>query len=607
VPVVAIPTEPLRRLIGEAIDDERLGELLENLGCDVEGFAPVRRIRCPVCKTMVERGEKDLLLGACPECLTDAGDDPASFWEDLGLENAIRIDLLPVRPDLFDAGGLARALRGLLGMETGPARYELREGEHRVTVDPAMADPSSYRPFIACAAVRGVRLDDFAIRAIMKLQENLHWAVGRDRKFASIGVYDLSTVEGPFRYRPVGPEEIEFVPLASKNGAALSPRAILEENPKGIAYKRLLEGMKKYPLLEDSRGRVLSMPPIINSLETALRPETTDLFIDVTGIEERPVAKALSVVITSLAEIFPESRIETARIMRGKNESRTPDLSPSFFSFSPAEAARLIGIPLDADRAAALLEAMRHGVERKEKGLEVSVPAYRSDILHQVDLIEDVAIAHGYDQIPRTRIPSFTQGREREERRIAARAGQALLGLGFSEAMSLMLTSERELYEKVRAADPGDSVRVENPASQEQTVLRTSLLPGLLRLLGENRTAGVTHRIYECDDVVFLEEGKEEPVEQLSCAAVIQDREAGFAGVKSVVQALSRELGRSFRFEPSTDPVFLEGRGAVLLENGSVVGKVGEVHPEVLEGFSIDVPVALFEIGLWKTSGGWEE
>ncbi|MFH1680976.1 MAG: phenylalanine--tRNA ligase subunit beta [Candidatus Eisenbacteria bacterium] len=601
MPVVAVPTEPLRRLIGSPVSDEKLWDLLERLGCDVEGFAPVRRLRCPSCGTIVERTEKDELLGACPECRSEAKGRPDAFWIDLGTENAIRMDLLPVRPDLFDAGGLARALRGLLGIEKGLARYVLSPATIEIRVDPALSEPDSYRPHIACAAVRGIRLDDFTIRAIMKLQEDLHWALGRDRKFASIGVYDLGTIEGPIRYRPVAPDEIRFVPLASADGRSLTPKQILEEHPKGAAYRALLAGHRRYPLLEDRNGRVLSLPPIINSLETAIRPETNGLFIDVTGIEERPVEKALAVIVTSLAELFPGAGVERAAILRGEDRRETPDLAPSVFRFSPRGAAKLIGVRIGAARAVRLLESMRHGAEREGDQVRVSVAAYRNDVLHEVDLIEDAAIAIGYDAIPRRLIPSFTLARERPERVLERKVRGAMLGLGFSEAMSLLLTNEKDLYESVRAEDPEDSVRTENPASIEQAIVRTALGPGLLRLLGKNRGAGVSHRLFEADVVVRLEAGEAEPVERLHVAAVIQDRSAGFADIKSVAVALGKEIGKDFVFRPSACPLFLEGRGADLCEGERRAGHAGEVHPEVLENFSIHFPVAILEIELDET------
>ena len=598
MPVVAIPTEPLRRLIGADVTDQKLSDLLERLGCDVEGFAPVRRIRCSACGSIVERTEKDELPGACPECLTSVDGKVDEFWSDLGWENAIRMDLLPVRPDLFDAGGLARALRGLLGIETGIAEFKPAAPSMEVRVDDGMTRAGSYRPYIVCAAVRNVKLDDFTIRAVMKLQEDLHWALGRDRKFASIGVYDLNTITPPFTYRPVGPEELEFVPLASADGRALTPKAILEEHPKGIGYRHLLDGYDSYPLLHDAEGRVLSMPPIINSAETMIRPETTDLFIDVTGVEERPVEKALNVIVTSFAELFAGAAIEKVAMVSGAGRVETPDLGTTEFLLSPAEAEKIIGVHLDGERAVEFLRAMRHDAVREGDQVRVTVPAYRNDILHEVDLIEDVAIAIGYDNIPRTLIPSFTLATERPERLAAAQARTALVGLGFSESMSLMLTSEQDLYENVRAEDPGDAVRAENPASADQTVIRTSLAPCLLRLLAQNRGAGITHRVFEADDVVRIVPGEEEPVEKLHLAAVIQDRAAGFADIKSVVVAVSRELGREFQFRRSDNPLFLDGRGAEIVDGERAIGIAGEVHPEVLENFSINVPVALFEIEL---------
>jgi phenylalanyl-tRNA synthetase beta chain len=241
---------------------------------------------------------------------------------------------------------------------------------------------------------------------------------------------------------------------------------------------------------------------------------------------------------------------------------------------------------------------MRHEAVREGNDLCVSVAAYRNDILHEVDLIEDVAIAIGYDAIPRTLIPSFTLGRERPERELERRTRRAMTGLGFREAMSLLLTNEKDLYENMREEDPGDSVRTENPASIEQAIVRTALGPGLLRLLGRNRGAGVAHRLFEADLIVRIEKGKLEPVEKLRVAAVIQDRAAGFADIKSVAVALGREIGRSFAFQPSKKRLFLEGRGADLFEDGREVGRAGEVHPEVLENFSIHFPVALLEIEL---------
>ncbi len=597
MPVVGIPTDVLRQRIGVDVSDERLDALLDQLGCDVEGIATVRRLRCTACATIIERGEHEELLGACPDCLTEAGATREDFWENLGNAQVIRMELLPVRPDLFDAGGLARAIRGLLDRESGLVRYEMGDSGLIVQVDPAMREKRSFRPYIGCALVRGVKLDDQSIRMIMKMQEDLHWALGRNRKFASIGVYDFSGLQTPFHYRPVEPSELKFVPLATTDGKGLTPREILTNHPKGKDYQKLLENHEAYPLLIDNAGQVLSMPPIINSHETALKKESTDLFIDVTGIEERPVTKTLNVVTTSLAELFPGSIIERVTIQEDGAERTTPDLAPISFPLSSAEAEKVIGIPLDAERVAALLKQMRYGVEAIDNDqVMVAVPAYRNDILHEVDLIEDVAIAIGLTNIPQTLIPSFTLASERPERIVQRRVRTTLNGLGFTETMSLMLTNRDDLYEKTRWDDPGDSVVTDNPASQEQSILRTRLAPGLLRLLADNKGAGITRRLFEADDIVRLEKGEPEPVERLHVAAALQARSAGFADIKGTADAIAREIGLQLEYLPTDDPLFLEGRGAAIRIDGKASGMAGEVHPEVLENFGINLPVAILEL-----------
>jgi phenylalanyl-tRNA synthetase beta chain len=290
--------------------------------------------------------------------------------------------------------------------------------------------------------------------------------------------------------------------------------------------------------------------------------------------------------------------MERVRIEKDGTSFETPDLAPTTFRFSPRAAGKRIGVPLDTERAADLLRRMRHGAQIAGDEVTVAVPAYRNDVLHEVDLVEDAAIAIGYDAIPHRLIPSFTLGRERPERILARRVREAMLGLGFREAMSLLLTNEKDLYENVRAADPGDAVRAENPVSVEHRILRTALAPGLLRLLERTKGAGTVLRLFEVDDVVRIEEGREEPVERLHVAAVMQGPAASFADIKSIVVALTRELGPVPSFRASKEPVFLDGRGADLLQDERKIGHAGEVHPEVLERFLLGFPVTLFEIEL---------
>ncbi len=238
-------------------------------------------------------------MKACGFC----GFESETPFKPAGSKQVMRLDLLADRPDLFDVGGLARALRGTLGIESGLPKYDGEAvGPHGRRSTNRSPTKSSYRPFIACAVMTLPPVDETSLIAIMKLQENLHWGVGRDRKLASIGVYDLATISGDITYRTIDPDKEPFVPLGMP-GKKMTGRQILESHPKGMAYAELLAEHKRYPVLVDAKGQVLSMPPIINSEETKLKQGTTRVFIDVTGISQAAVTKSLDTLVCSLAEI----------------------------------------------------------------------------------------------------------------------------------------------------------------------------------------------------------------------------------------------------------------------------------------------------------------
>jgi phenylalanyl-tRNA synthetase beta chain len=607
MPVVAYPLEDLGRYVGEALDRDRTEALLDQLGCDVSEFTELRRLRCRRCAALAELSLSEPLPAACPECGAAAAGEAAGLFEEVGRVEVVRMDLLPVRPDLFDPASLARALRGLLGREVGPPRYELAPPAVTVTVDPALHEPTSFRPHIGCAVVRGLTIDDVLLRQVMKLQELLHWALGRDRKLASIGVYDLARVGQSVRYHAVDPDTFSFVPLQSPDGRPMTARQILSDHPKGVAYAHLLAEHARYPVLQNEpgpagqneAGQVLSMPPIINSEETRLTTATRDVFIDVTGVVPRSVDRALNILVAALLELFPGARAEAVTIVQPTGAALTPDLRPQRVSLDVAAAARLVGVDLTDDEAAGLLRRMRHGVALEAPGrLAVDVPAWRNDIMHEVDLFEDLAIAYDYNRITPRLVPSMTVARERPERVVANRARAALTGLGFFETMSLMLTNTDDHYGLLDLADPGDAVLVAHPISVEQTMLRTTLLPGLLKLFAANRGQGLPQRLCEVDDVVRLVPGHEEPAEALHVAAGLLATTAGFADARALAESLGRELGLALTFAPGDHPGFLPGRVARVLWDDIPLGVCGEVHPAVLERLRLVTPLVALELDL---------
>jgi phenylalanyl-tRNA synthetase beta chain len=273
-------------------------------------------------------------------------------------------------------------------------------------------------------------------------------------------------------------------------------------------------------------------------------------------------------------------------------------MAPQAMRVSVQAAARLIGIELTPEAARGHLLAMRHDCVIEGDALVVAVAPYRNDVMHEVDLIEDIAMAYGYDNVAPRLVQRMTIGEPRPERTVAKRARAALIGHGYFEVMTLLLSNEATQYELLGEANPGTAVEVAHPISADQTIMRTSLKPGLLRLFALNRGQGLPQRIFEVDDVVRLLPGETEPREELHLAAGLLARDAGFADVRALAESLGAELGLALTFQATARPGFLPGRVASVHHGGVEVGVVGEVHPEVLEKLRLITPLALVELSL---------
>ena len=608
MPVAGLPVDTLRGLLPIKLKADELRRHLESMGCDVEGYTSVSRYQCEVCGDVIETTSSEQVPAVCDICGCDFRSEPEKI-KLLGEVQVIRMELLSVRPDLFDPGGLARALRGYLGLQTGLAKYDLKPGKCKVVVDKSTRRKESSRAFIACGIVRGIKLDESLLKIVMKLQENLHWALGRDRKHASIGVYDLDKLgEGEFAYGTVEPEELKFVPLGmdeTEPANNMTPKEILAKHPKGMAFAHLLAGFDRYPLLRDQNGVVMSMPPIINSQSTRVTKATKNFFIDVTGTGQRIVNRALNIMVTSLMELRPELTVETVKIEYADGEITTPNLEPQEATLDAGAAAKLIGVELSSNEVAELLEKMGHAVKNPgEAKLNVSVPAYRNDILHERDLVEDVAIAYSYHNIKPVLVPTMTVGDELPIERAREISRQTLVGLGCYEVMTLPMTSVENAYEKMGLDESDGHVAVENPINVAQTMLRDSLLNGLLETLGLNTHHDMPQQIFEVGDITLLDKDKETGAsEHRRVAVAVTGIEAGFAGVRSIAESLAGQFENKLKAEPIESGLFTPGRGAkiLLVKDGDEpieIGQIGEVHPAVLERFRLTHPTAVFELDL---------
>jgi len=503
----------------------------------------------------------------------------------------LKLEIMHNRPDLLSAEGVARALKGFLGIEVGLPSYRLRGSGITVDVD---ASTKAVRPYIVGGVVENVKLTDAGVVQLMQIQDKLHETLGRNRRKVAIGIHDLDKVRPPFRYTTVTPKGIKFVPLDMDR--ELTPAQILREHPKGIDYAHLLHDFSRYPLIIDSQKEVLSMPPIINGQLTRVTENTKRLFIDSTGTDELALNQALTILTAGFAE--RGFKLGSITIKYPKRRVRMPELKVARRKLNMRTANEIIGLNLKPGEIASIMKRMRFGVAgTKGDIMALLIPPYRTDIMHEVDLIEDLAIGYGYDKLKPTLPNVVTVGERQTIEALSDKVRRVLIGLSFMETMTFTLTNPHTNFGLMRTS--GEAATIANPISEEYTILRTWLLPSLMAVLRANRRHPLPQRVFEVGDVVLLDEGAETGAKSVRrvATAVIGD-EGNLTYIKAVAEALLRELGIAWEVKPIDHPSFLEGRAAEFVVAGRRLGIVGELRPEVILGFELEHPVATFELDL---------
>ncbi|KLK89277.1 phenylalanine--tRNA ligase [Methanoculleus sediminis] len=501
-------------------------------------------------------------------------------------EDHVDVEFFPNRPDLYSPEGVARAMRGFLGIEEGLPNYTVRPSGITFSVDPDLA---AIRPYLGSAVIRNVSLDEEAIESLMALQEALHWAVGRGRGKVAIGVHDLDTVKPPFRY-VASPRNRSFVPLDFEQEMTMDE--MLADHPKGRDYAHLVENFDKFPLIVDAENRVLSFPPIINGELTRVTAATKNILLDCTGTDRKAVMTAVNIICTALAEAG--ATVETVTV----EGEEMPTLAPAERVVSVVECSRLLGLSLTPQEMARLLRRMRFGAEPDGASrVRVLVPCYRSDILHDWDIFEDVAIAHGIENFDAALPATSTVAQEHPISAITGAVRSVMTGLGYLEAIPFTLSNDRVLYTNMQREPAPGTLRVLHPISEEQTVVRTDLLPLLMEMLQANKHRELPQRLFAVGDVVV------DCVTSQKAAAVSIHPAADFSEAYAAADVLCRELSLSYTVAESADPAFLDGRRGDIVVNGRIVGVFGEIHPAVLGSFDLEHSVAAFALDLTAVSG----
>ena len=529
--------------------------------------------------------EKDELINTIPMMASDIED-----YDD----EEIKVEFFPNRPDNLSIEGVARSFKGFLGLETGLPKYDIEESGEKVYVSKEVEE---IRPHIRFAKIDNVDFSGDKIKYIMDFQENLHWVIGRDRKKVAIGVHNADVVEGPFNYIATEKTENAFVPL--EMGEQLTPEEILKKNQKGEKYAHLIDKFDKYPLILDKDNKVLSMPPIINGELTKLSEDTKNIIVDVTGTDEKAVNQALNIICSSFAEVG--GKIKSMEIVYEDETFVSPDLTPKERNVHVDVANELIGgTDLDAEDVKRLLEGARFDAEiLNENELKVIIPAYRIDILHEVDIVENIAIQYRINNVE-AKLPNLaTIANEHSWFKSEQTIRELMVGFGFQEVMSLMLTSEKNHFEKMNQEEI-DHVQVARPISISGTMIRTSLLNSLMEFLEDNKHEDLPQKIFEIGDVVYMDDenfNKTRTVKKL--AGLICHSSANFTEIKSTTSSIVSNLGYSMELSDSQNTSFIAGRVADFTgesKNGQIKGFFGEISPEVIRNFELEYPVTAFEI-----------
>ena len=521
-------------------------------------------------------------------------------------EETLDIEIFPNRPDLLSAETLSLAMRGFLHNQATLTEESLHESGIELTVQPELA---TIRPIILGAVVRGLEMkDDEAmdafIKQLMDHQEKLHFALGRGRRRASIGVHDLATLHPPFIVRAVERSHA-FTPLAMDTSMTIEE--ILTTHPKGVDYAHLLEGMDRVPIIEDSEGAVLSFPPIINGAQTTVQSSTRDLFIDVTGWDRRACESCLMLVALQAKE--RGGTIETVRITDcNGQEEILPNWNPVHHRVPARLVKTILGRELEdkeltnamirmggkfTGRSPATQEeisddgTMQYAGEGEDM-LGFDMPRWRFDLLHPVDIVEDLAIGHGYEDlgsdVPKAPMNAIPRADDHLRRRIRT----SMQGMGFMQIQSLTLSNDEDQFDRMRWKPFNAITRITNPITLEHTMMRHFLLPGLLRLLATNRHHDLPQSVYELGTVVRDHKNMDR------LAFLTAERSGGFAAIRGRIQAFLRDIGAEnvvIEALPANEGPWLAGRAARVLIDGEWVGCFGEIDPSISQTFELLVPL----------------
>ena len=498
------------------------------------------------------------------------------------------------RPDIWSVEGIARALKGYLG--AGRIRPITVAGRSNlnIVVDKRV---KPIRPFISTAIVKGLQPTDEALKSWINLQEKLDQTYGRKRKIASIGFYQADLIQSPLSYTVANPDIITFAPLGSEEKQSL--REIVSTHPKGSEYGEIISQFESWPVLVDGADNVLSLPPVVNSNDLGrITTGTRNILVEVTGTNAETVHNTLKIVVSSLAE--RGGRIYSCLETYPYGTPRrlvSPDLTPTVTSLRLSHINKLLGTSVRLREASRFVERAGYKVQRATRDtIQLEIPCYRTDIMHSVDMMEDIAIAMDINKLKPEWPMIWTVGNLAKETDENESVAEIMIGLGFQEVLTYALTSPVVVSNNVPSSQ-GKLVELLNPRMTTHTVLRNWLLPSLLETTSHNTHVDYPQRIFEIGPCIGRRENETHPIQETRrLAAVTIHANAGFTEIRSSIDALAKNKGRSFQIKETEHPSFLSGRCGAIISDGTEVGIIGELNPRVIKSWGLNLPAAAFEV-----------
>ncbi|KAF3944713.1 hypothetical protein CMV_028843 [Castanea mollissima] len=597
MPTVSIGRDRLFEALGKTYTQEEFEELCFRFGIELDDVTTEKAIM---------RKEKHL--------------DEESDGDE---EVIYKIEVPANRYDLLCLEGIAQALRIFNGQQEIPT-YEVAnispKSMLKMHVKP---ETSSIRPYVVCAVLRGVTFDAASYNSFIDLQDKLHQNICRRRTLVAIGTHDLDTLHGPFTYEALPPSSINFVPLKQeKNFRADELMEFYKSDLKLKKFLHIIENSPVFPVLYDSTRTVLSLPPIINGAHSAIKLETKNVFIECTATDLTKAKIVLNTMVTMFSEYCERKfEIEPVEVIYSDGKSYIyPDLSVYNMEVSLSYITGAIGVPLKADEVTGLLNRMQLRAEKSlsddnDSKITVSVPPTRSDVLHPCDVMEDVAIAYGFNRVKDIAIAkgyNISKGRAVSLKPLRLEEFSHIIRLemamcGFTEVLSFILCSLNDNFAMLnREDDKSTAVIIGNPRSSENETARTSLMPGILKTIGQNKAHPKPIKIFEVGDIVLLDNTKDVgATNRRHLAALYCGATAGYEVIHGLVVRIMQVIGlvppddnTTYYLKPSEEPEFLLGTQASIIYKGKQIGTSGIVHPEVLNKFDIPDPCSYFELDI---------